>query len=150
MLSDDQSAPGKVQMNKSIRKKLYIFLGNTVNILSCSDCPACTRVAILPFKDIVEGLSDDLFDTILKPYIGSIYCPIRKLETVPVSAGIRTIEFQITECEPGEYCSVTLSTEIHTEGEPLEHKGDDKADIGSDDIGGWRRQLGLLRGVVPG
>jgi transitional endoplasmic reticulum ATPase len=41
------------------------------------------------------------------------------LDSFTVSIRIRTVEFQITECEPGEYCSVTPSTEIQTDGEPL-------------------------------
>jgi transitional endoplasmic reticulum ATPase len=133
VLSDDDVEPANFQMNKCIRKSLDVFLGDIVRIFSCSDCPDCTRVAILPSTDTVEGLSGDLFDTFLKPYFPWTSRPLHKLDTFTVSAGIRNVEFQITECEPGEDCSVTFSTEIHTEGKPLECKDDDKADIGDHD-----------------
>jgi transitional endoplasmic reticulum ATPase len=41
----------------------------------------------------------DLFNTFLKPCFASTYLPIRKLDIFTVSAGIRTVEFQITECQ---------------------------------------------------
>jgi hypothetical protein len=53
--------PAKI---KCIRKQLYVFFGD---IFSRSDCPDCTRVAILQFKDAVEGLSGGRFDIFLKP-----------------------------------------------------------------------------------
>jgi hypothetical protein len=52
------------------------------------------------------------------------------LDIFTASAGIHTIKFQITECEPGKYCSGAPSIEMHTEGEPFECKDDDKAGIG--------------------
>jgi transitional endoplasmic reticulum ATPase len=148
VLPDDQVEPVKVSMSKCILKNLYIFLGDIGCVFSCSNCPDCTRVAILPFKDTLEGLSGDLVDIVLKLYFASTSCAIRKLETFSSSSGLRAVEFQITECEPGEYCSVTLSTEIHLEGEPLQRKDDGKADIGSDNIGGCLHKLGLLRELI--
>jgi hypothetical protein len=68
-----------------------------------------------------------------------------KLDTFTVIAGIRTTEFQITECEPEEYCSVTASTKSG----PFEHRDDDRADIGCDDIGGCPGQLDLFLELVP-
>jgi hypothetical protein len=66
------------------------------------------------------------------------------LDTFTVSTEIHTIEFQITECHPREYCSVTHSTEIHSEGRPLERREEDKADIS-----GFRHQLDLLGELAP-
>jgi transitional endoplasmic reticulum ATPase len=111
-------------MNKCIRKNLCVFLGGIISIFRCSDCHDCTHLAILPFKDTVESFSGNLFSAFLKSYFASIYHPIRKLDTFTVSARIRPVEFQISECEPGEGCSVTPNTEIHTEGEPLERRDD--------------------------
>jgi transitional endoplasmic reticulum ATPase len=68
--------------------------------------------------------------------------------TFTVSVGIRIVEFQVTECEPGEYCSVTPNTETHTDGGPLELKDDNNADIGNNDISQCYRQLGLLRKII--
>jgi hypothetical protein len=101
-------------MNKCIRENLYDFLGDITSITSCSNLPDCTRVAILQFKDTVEGLSGDLFHTFVKRYFASTYRPIRKLDSFITSAVIRTVEFQITERELGEYCSVTPSAESTT------------------------------------
>jgi hypothetical protein len=49
------------------------------------------------------------------------------LDIFTVSTEIHTIEFQITECHPSEYCSITPSIEIHSRGRPLERREDDKA-----------------------
>jgi hypothetical protein len=76
----------------------------------------------IPAGDFWVHIDLSIFDTFAKPCFASIYRPIRKLNTFTITTRIRIVEFQITECEPGEYCSVTLSTEIHTEGEPLERK----------------------------
>jgi transitional endoplasmic reticulum ATPase len=79
----------------------------------------------------------------MKSHFASTYRPIDKSDIFTVSAGIRSAEFQIIECEPGERCSVTRSTEIYTEGQPLERKDDDKPDIS-----GCRRQPPVLRESV--
>jgi hypothetical protein len=60
-------------MNKCIGETLYVFIGDIVSILSCSDYPDCTRVHILPFKDTFEGLSGDPFNKFLKPYFASTH-----------------------------------------------------------------------------
>lgn len=61
---------------------------------------------------------------------------------------MRTVEFKVVATEPGEYCTVTQTTQIFTEGDPVDREDDDKNDIGYDDIGGCRRQLGLIREMV--
>jgi hypothetical protein len=43
-------------MNNCIRKNLYAFLGDIISIVSGSDFPDCTRVAVLPFQNTTEGL----------------------------------------------------------------------------------------------
>jgi transitional endoplasmic reticulum ATPase len=84
--SDNFIEPVKIQMNKCIQQNRYFFLGDIASIFSCSDCPTCTRVAILPFKDTVELLSGHLFDTFLKPFFASTYRLIQKLDTFTISA----------------------------------------------------------------
>jgi transitional endoplasmic reticulum ATPase len=62
---------------------------------------------------------------------------------------MRTIEFKIVACESNGYCTDTQTIQIFTERdsiEPEDQKG--KSDIGYDDIGGCRRQLGLIREMV--
>jgi transitional endoplasmic reticulum ATPase len=148
VLSDEGCEPAKIQMNKVIRRNLRVYLGDVVSVHTFPDCPNCTRVAILPFKDTVEGLTGDLFEIFLRPYFSSTFRPIHSGDTFIVMGGMRSVEFAIKECQPGDFCLVTTSTEIHTDGDPIERQDDDKADIGYDDIGGCRRQLGLIRELV--
>jgi transitional endoplasmic reticulum ATPase len=147
-LSEDRCEVAKIMMNRVVRKNLRVYLGDVVSVHRCNDCPYCEKVVIRPFKDTIQGLTGDLFDGFLKPYFAPTFRPIRKGDTFLVNAMMRTVEFKIVDCEPGEYCSVTNNTQIFTDGDPLEREEDDKADIGYDDIGGCRRQLGLIREMV--
>ena len=147
-IQEDNCDVAKIQMNKVIRKNLRVYLGDIVSVHSCDDCPYCEKVVILPFKDTIEGLTGDLFESFLKPYFEPTFRPIRKGDTFTVHGMMRTVEFKIVECEPGEYCTVTQNTQIFTEGDPIEREDDVKGDIGYDDIGGCRRQLGLIREMV--
>jgi transitional endoplasmic reticulum ATPase len=135
----------KIQMNKVIRKNLRVYLGDVISVHTFPDCPNCTRVSILPYKDTIEGLTGDLFEIFLRPYFSSAFRLIHSGDTFAVTGAMRTVEYVIEECEPGDFCLVTTSTEIHTDGDPIERQDDDKAAIGYDDIGGCRRQLGLIR-----
>jgi len=74
--------------------------------------------------------------------------PIHKKDTFTVSAGTRTVEFQIVACEPCDFCCVTPNTDIHTDDDPLGCEHDERTDIGYDDIGGCRHQFGLIRELV--
>jgi hypothetical protein len=68
------------------------------------------------------------------------------LDAFTISARIRILEFQIIQCESEEYCSVTPSTDIYIEDQPLERKNENKAEIS-----GCCRQLSLLSELVcPG
>jgi hypothetical protein len=58
---------------------------------------APTAFAIPRFKDTVETLSGEFLDIFLKPYFALTYRPIRKLDCINFRAGIRIVEFQITE-----------------------------------------------------
>lgn len=146
--SDERCEVAKIQMNRVVRKNLRVYLGDIVSVHRCEDCPYCEKVTILPFKEDVENVTGDLFETFLKPYFSNTFRPIRKGDTFIVNGNHKTIEFKIVECEPGEYSTVNNNTQIFTEGEPLERDDDDKLDIGYDDIGGCRRQLGLIREMV--
>lgn len=51
--------------------------------------------------------------------------------------------------DPGEYCLVTPETVIHCEGEPVKREDEDRLDeVGYDNIGGCRKQMGQIREMV--
>jgi transitional endoplasmic reticulum ATPase len=103
-------------MNKGISKNHHVFLGDIVSIFNCSDCPDCSGVAILPFSDIVEGLSGDFFNIFLTSDFASTDRPVCKLGTFTISAGTRAVEFPITARGPGGYCLVTPSILLSSSG----------------------------------
>ena len=55
-LSEEDCEIAKIQMNRVIRKNLKVYLGDVVSVHDCQDCPYCTKVSILPYKDTIEGL----------------------------------------------------------------------------------------------
>ncbi|CAD2214231.1 hypothetical protein AGDE_14902 [Angomonas deanei] len=62
---------------------------------------------------------------------------------------MRSVEFKVVEVDPGEQCLVAPETVIHCEGDPIRRDDLEALDgIGYDDIGGCRRQLGLIREMV--
>ena len=149
-LSDENCEVAKIQMNRVVRKNLNVYLGDIVSVHRVNDCPYCTKVCILPFKDTIEGLGEntDYFESFLKPYFATTFRPVRKGDCFTVNGLMRSVEFKVVEIEPGEYGTVTPNTVIYTDGDPIDREDDDKADIGYDDIGGCRRQLGLIREMV--
>lgn len=136
-------------MNRVIRKNLNVYLGDVVSVHDCPDCPHCTRVSILPYKDTIEGLGEgfDYFELFLRPYFAQSIRPLRKGDSFTINGMMRTVEFKVMEMEPGEYGSITQGTEIFTNGDPIE-RDDETSDIGYDNIGGCRRQLGMIREMV--
>ena len=52
-------------------------------------------------------------------YFLEAYRPVRKGDLFLVRGGMRSVEFKIIETDPGEYCVVSLDTEIFCEGEPI-------------------------------
>lgn len=57
--------------------------------------------------------------------------------------------FQVVGVDPGDYCLVTPETVIHTEGEPVKREDEERLDdVGYDDIGGCRKQMGQIREMV--
>ena len=54
-------------MNKVARNNLRVKLGDLVNV-QCLDIKYGEQVHILPFNNLIEGLSGNIFDVYLKPY----------------------------------------------------------------------------------
>ncbi|KYQ89396.1 cell division cycle protein 48 [Tieghemostelium lacteum] len=149
VLSDPSIDPSKIRMNKVVRSNLRVRLGDMVSVFQCSDVKYGKRIHVLPIDDTVEGLSGNLFDLYLKPYFLEAYRPVRKGDLFLVRGGMRAVEFKVVETDPPEYCIVAPETFIHCEGESIKREDEDRLDeVGYDDIGGVRKQLGQIRELV--
>jgi len=149
VLADETVEPGKVRMNKCVRKNLKVRLGDLVSVHTCPDVKFGKRIHVLPMADTIEGLEGNLFETFLKPYFLESYRPVRKGDMFLVRAAMRAVEFKVVETEPEEYCIVAPDTLIHCEGDPLDRDEEEKLDdIGYDDVGGIRNQLAQIREMV--
>merc|ERR1719222_1315297 len=149
VLADDTCDAGKIRMNKCIRKNLKVRLGDVISVHQCPDVKYGKRVHILPIDDTIEGVSGNLFDVFLKPYFLEAYRPVRKNDLFLVRGGMRAVEFKVVETDPDEYCIVAPDTVIHCEGEPIKREDEERMDdVGYDDIGGVRKQLGNIRELV--
>jgi transitional endoplasmic reticulum ATPase len=56
-------------MNKVARSNLPVKLGDLVNVHQCLDIKYGKQMHILPSDDSIEGLSGNIFDVYLKPYV---------------------------------------------------------------------------------
>jgi len=149
VLADDTCDLGKIRMNKCIRKNLKVRLADVISVHQCPDVKYGKRVHILPIDDTIEGVSGNLFDVFLKPYFLEAYRPVRKGDLFLVRGGMRAVEFKVVETDPDEYCIVAPDTVIHCEGEPIKREDEERMDdVGYDDIGGVRKQLGNIRELV--
>jgi transitional endoplasmic reticulum ATPase len=148
-LGDDLTDMNSIRMNKCIRKNLRIKLGDYVYISQCDDIQSAKRVHILPFDDTVEGLTGNIFEVYLKPYFLDAYRPVSEGDVFIVHKAMRSVEFKIIEVGPKEFGLVTEDTEIFCEGEAVKREDEENLnEIGYDDIGGCRKQLGLIREMI--
>lgn len=59
------------------------------------------------------------------------------------------VEFKVVECDPAEVVIVAPDTVIFCEGEPVKREDEERMnEVGYDDIGGVRRQLGQIREMI--
>merc|ERR1711988_1250238 len=138
-----------IRMNKVIRKNLRVRLGDVVSISSCEDVPYCKKVHILPLDDTIEGVSGNLFEVYLKPYFMEAYRPLKKGDLFLVRQAMHPVEFKVVEMDPSPFGVIAPDTEIHCEGEPVKREDEERLDdVGYDDIGGCRRQMGQIREMI--
>eukprot|EP01069_Polyplicarium_translucidae_P002608 Polyplicarium_translucidae@DN2081_c0_g1_i2.p1 len=136
-------------MNKVVRKNLRVRLGDIVAVNVCADVPYGKRIHVLPLDDTIEGLTGNLFDLYLKPYFLEAYRPVRKNDLFLVRGSFRPVEFKVVGVEPGEYCIVAPDTVIHCEGDPIKREDEERLDeVGYDDIGGCKKQMGQIREMI--
>ncbi|KAL6902227.1 hypothetical protein ACP4OV_005103 [Aristida adscensionis] len=149
-LADDQCAEHTIRINRAARSNLRVRLTDVVSVHACHDAKYGARIHVLPLDDTVEGLTGDLFEAYLKPYFLDAYRPVRIGDLFPVRGGMRSVEFKVIAIEPtAEYCIVAPDTEIFCDGEPVKREDEERLDdVGYDDVGGMRKQLGLIRELV--
>ncbi|KAI8018213.1 hypothetical protein LOK49_LG04G02103 [Camellia lanceoleosa] len=148
-LADKQCEEPKIRMNKVVRANLRVGLGDIVSVHQCPDVKYGKWVHILPIDDTIEGLTGNLFDVYLKPYFLESYQPVRKGDLFQVRGEMQSVEFKVVDTDPGEYCVVTPDMEIFCEGEPIKREDEERLnEVGYDDVGGVRKQMGQIRELV--
>lgn len=149
-IADEETDDNKIRMNKVVRNNLRVRLGDVVSV-STVDVPYGKAVHVLPFDDTVEGITGNIFETYLKPYFMESYRPLRKGDNFIVREGFRPVEFKVMEIDPPdtEFCVVAPETVIHCDGDPVKREDDERADeVGYEDLGGVRKQLGMIREMI--
>ena len=149
VLGEDLPDPNTIRMNKCVRSNLSVRLGDFVHIHQFNEIKNADKIHVLPIDDTIEGLSGNLFEVYIKPYFLNAYRPVTLGMKFIVYKAMHPVEFKVVALEPEQYGIVTSQTEIHCEGEPI--KRDDESnpnDIGYDDIGGCRKQLGMIREMI--
>jgi len=63
---------------------------------------------------------------------------------------MHALEFNVIETDPNPYCIVASGTDISCEGDPIKREKEEISlnEIGSDDIGGVRKQLVQIKEMV--
>lgn len=150
-IMDEDTEDAKIRMNRVVRKNLRVKLGDVVSIHNTGEVPYGKAIHVLPFDDSVQGISGNLFETYLKPYFQEAYRPVKKGDTFLVTEGFRPVQFKVMEIDPADqpYCIVEPQTIIHCDGEPVKREDEEKLDeVGYDDLGGVRKQLGMIREMI--
>lgn len=149
VVADEDTDLGKIRMNRVVRNNIRVRLGDMVLIKQCEDIKYGKRIHVLPIDDTIEGITGDIFDTFLKPYFLEAYRPVRKGDLFVCRGGMRAVEFKVVETDPEPYCIVAPDTVIHCEGDPIKREDEERNDeVGYDDIGGCRKQMGQIREMV--
>merc|ERR1711998_417078 len=66
-----------------------------------------------------------------------------------VRQAMHPVEFKVVEMDPSPFGVIAPDTEIHCEGEPVKREDEERLDdVGYDDIGGCRRQMGQIREMI--
>lgn len=120
-----------------------------MTIQAQEDVPYCKKVHILPLDDTIEGVTGNLFEVYLKPYFLEAYRPLKKGDLFLVRSAMHPVEFKVVEMDPAPFGVIAPDTEIHCEGEPIKREDEERLDeVGYDDIGGCRRQMGQIREMI--
>jgi len=149
IMADDNCDNEKIKMNSIVRNNLHVKIGDIVTVHQFSDLKFGKRIHVLPFEDSIKEKKCDFFESYLKPYFIDAYRPVKKNDKFVVNGPLGSIEFQVIEIDPVDYCIVGPDTTIYCEGEPLSRENtDETSEIGYDDIGGCKKQLYQIRELV--
>lgn len=97
----------------------------------------------------MQDITGDLFSVYLHPYFNDMYRPVKVGDTFIVKNNFRPVEFKVMGVDSSECCIVAPDTTIYCEGEPYEREEESYLDeVGYDDIGGFRKQMGQIREMV--
>ncbi|KAH7821528.1 p97C [Monocercomonoides exilis] len=146
-IPDANCPEGTIKMNRVVRTNLKCKTADVITLTPCPEAKFGKHVLILPYEDSIEGITGNLFDVYLKPYFLEAYRPVHEGDLITCKGGMKSVDFKIVKTDPAPFCIVAPDTVIHTDGEPVARE-DDKNDVGYDDIGGCRKQLGLIREMV--
>lgn len=148
-VKDNKLAPTKVAVNKVSRGNLKVKLGDVVTVNPAETVPDLQKIHVLPYQDTIEGLTGDIVQTYLIPYFKDVSRPLHVGNKFIVRGNFRPVEFKVLAVEPGEFGIVTSQTLLFTEGKPIVREEEDNSnDVGYEDIGGCRRQMGLIREMI--
>ena len=96
------------------------------------------RVVILPLDDTTEGLTGNLFEFYLKPYLWNEYRPARRGDLFLVRGAMNVVE-----TDPAKYCIVAPDIVIYWDGDPVSREDEERLDeVGYDDTGGAKEAIG--------
>jgi transitional endoplasmic reticulum ATPase len=139
-----------VRINKCIRKNLRVRLSDYVYLTPKDDIGAATKIRVLPLDDTIEGVGGNLYNVYIKPYFLDSFRPVSKGDLFVVYTAMHPVEFKVVDIQPNNHGLVTNETEIFMEGDPVRREDEESNinDVGYDDIGGCRKQLGLIREMV--
>ena len=149
VLPNDDIPKEKICINRVIRNNLRLKIGDLVSVHEV-ELGYASRIHVLPIDDTIEGITGDLFETFLKPYFTESYRPVKKDDIFICRGAMRAVEFKVITVDPGEIGIVAPDTTIFCEGDPLKREDEEENlnNIGYDDIGGCRKQLGLIKEMV--
>lgn len=148
-LHADDLEDGKIRLSKCARKNLRVRLGDLVSVHTLESTPYLQRIHVLPFSDCLEGITGNLFETYLQPFFTNNFRPVRKGDTFIIRGSFKPIEFKVMAVDPGEFGIVAPTTEIYCDGEPINREDEEKLDeVGYDDIGGCKKQMGQIREMI--
>lgn len=147
----DNAVPvDKLAVNKVVRGNIRCRVGDIASVKAAAQVPNLKKIHILPFADSIEGLTGNLTQLYLQPYFRDANRPLYKGNNFVVrGTTFKPVEFKVVATEPGEFGIVAAETMLYTDGEPIKREEEDKnADVGYEDVGGCKKQMGLIREMI--
>lgn len=149
-LSESKEDDNKIRMNKVTRNNLRIKLSDPVYVSAVNKTNFCAKIKVLPFSDSIQKLANpNLLEIFLKPYFKDSFRPVKSGDRFICRKAMVAVEFKVVAVENCDWGVVTPETVIDCEGDPIDREDEDSlSNIGYDDIGGCRKQLGQIREMI--